>query len=64
MEARKLMKDRKLAKFLSVNNRNLPFEYYENKYLKQGYDKNSLYQKILQSSTKSNKLVNQTLGII
>ncbi|KGM92966.1 hypothetical protein G8V06_15030 [Clostridium botulinum D/C] len=63
-QARKLMKDRKLARHLDINNYNLSFEYYENKYLKQGYSDNSLYKKILDSSTRSNKLVNKSLGMI
>lgn len=45
MQARKLMKDRELAAYLNINNSNLPFEYYENKYLKQGYTGNLLYKK-------------------
>ncbi len=49
MQARKLMKDRELAAYLNINNSNLPFEYYENKYLKQGYTGNLLYRKILES---------------
>lgn len=64
IQARKLMRDRKLAKHLDINNYNLPFEYYENKYLKQGYNNNCLYKKILDSSTRSNKIVNKTLGLI
>lgn len=64
MQARKLMKDRKLAKYLDINNYNLPFEYYEKKYLKQGYSNNLLYEKILDASTRSNKLVNRRLGIM
>ncbi|KGM97851.1 hypothetical protein Z968_02320 [Clostridium novyi A str. 4552] len=63
-EARKLMKDRKLAKYLNINNCNLDFEYYENKYIKQGYSDNSLYEKILEASTRTNKLVNKSLGIM
>ncbi|KAJ53013.1 Rhs family protein [Clostridium tetanomorphum DSM 665] len=63
-EARKLMRDRKLAKHLDINNHNLPFEYYENKYLKQGYSNDSLYEKILDASTRSNKMVNKKLGIV
>ncbi|MBE6068474.1 MAG: hypothetical protein E7211_12400 [Clostridium lundense] len=63
MQARKLMKDRKLAEYLDVNNSNLPFEYYENKYFKQGYAGNLLYEKILDASTRSNKTVNKKLGI-
>lgn len=63
-QARKLMRDRKLAKHLDINNYNLPFEYYENKYLKQGYSEDSLYKKILDASTRSNKRVNESLGII
>lgn len=62
-QARKLMSDRNLAKHLDNNNYNLPFEYYENKYLKQGYSNNSLYEKILDASTRSNKMVNKKLGI-
>ncbi|MCD3204038.1 hypothetical protein [Clostridium botulinum] len=63
-QARKLMKDRKLAKYLDISNYNLSFEYYEDKYLKQGYKHDSLYKKILDSSTRSNKFVNKSLGII
>lgn len=63
-QARKLMRDRKLAKHLDINNHNLPFEYYENKYLKQGYRDDSLYEKILDASTRSNKMVNKSLGIV
>lgn len=63
MQARKLMKDRELAEYLDVNNSNLPFEYYESKYLKQGYDGKFLYEKILDASTRSNKTVNKNLGI-
>ncbi|WMJ81749.1 hypothetical protein RBU49_05765 [Clostridium sp. MB40-C1] len=63
-QARKLMRDRKLAKHLDINNYNLPFEYYENKYLKQGYRNNSLYEKILDASTRSNKTVNKIFGIL
>lgn len=62
-QARQLMKDRKLAKQLEVNNANLPFEYYINKYLNQGYTGDYLYDKILESSTRSNSLVNKELGI-
>ncbi|EDS77547.1 hypothetical protein [Clostridium massiliodielmoense] len=58
------MKDRKLAKYLNVNNCNLDFEYYENKYINQGYSDNSLYEKILEASTRTNKLVNKSLGIM
>ncbi len=58
------MKDRELAEYLDVNNSNLPFEYYENKYFQQGYTGNFLYKKILDSSTRSNILVNKKLGIM
>jgi len=64
MQARKLMKDRKLAEYLNVNNSNLPFEYYENKYSRQGYTGNLLYEKILEASNRTNKDVNKQLGII
>lgn len=63
-QARKLMEDRDLAEYLNINNSNLPFEYYENKYIKQGYTDNLLYEKILESSTKTNKKVNKQLGLI
>lgn len=63
MQARKLMKDRELAEYLDVNNSNLPFDYYEKKYLKQGYNGVFLYEKILDSSTKSNRIVNERLGL-
>ncbi|WP_039222419.1 hypothetical protein [Clostridium novyi] len=52
------------AQYLDINNYNLSFEYYENKYLKQGYKHDSLYEKILDSSTRSNKFVNKSLGIM
>ncbi len=54
-QARKLMADRMLAEKLSINNTNLPFEYYENKYLNQGYNDNELYEKIIAASTRTNK---------
>lgn len=57
------MRDRELAEYLDTNNSNLPFEYYEKKYLKQGYNGRVLYEKILDSSTRSNRLVNEQLGI-
>lgn len=63
MQARKLMKDRELAEYLNINNSNLPFEYYENKYFKKGYTGKFLYEKILDASTRSNKTVNKKLGI-
>lgn len=63
-QARKLMADRKLAEELNTNNSNLPFEYYENKYLNEGYNDNELYKKIIIMSTKTNRMVNQSLGII
>ncbi|HAK41506.1 MAG TPA: hypothetical protein DCM59_00665 [Clostridium sp.] len=63
-QARKLMADRKLAEELNTNNSNLPFEYYENKYLNEGYNDNELYKKIIIMSTKTNRIVNQSLGII
>lgn len=63
MQARKLMKDRTLARQLDVNNSNLPFEYYESKYLSQGYNDNILYGKIIESSTRTNKIVNKALGM-
>lgn len=63
MQARKLMKDRQLAEYLEVNNCNLPFEYYENKYSKQGYTGNLLYEKILEASNRTNKEVNRQLGL-
>ncbi len=62
-QARKLMADRMLAEKLSINNTNLPFEYYENKYLNQGYNDNELYEKIIAASTRTNKMVNVALGI-
>ncbi|WP_346869660.1 MULTISPECIES: hypothetical protein [unclassified Clostridium] len=62
-QARKLMADRMLAEKLSINNSNLPFEYYENKYLNQGYNDNELYEKIIAASTRTNKMVNVALGI-
>lgn len=62
-QARKLMADRMLAEKLSINNTNLPFEYYENKYLNQGYNDNELYEKIITASTRTNKMVNVALGI-
>ncbi len=62
-QARKLMADRMLAEKLSINNSNLPFEYYENKYLNQGYNDNELYEKIIAESTRTNKMVNVALGI-
>ncbi len=62
-QARKLMADRMLAEKLSINNTNLPFEYYENKYLNQGYNDNELYEKIIAASTRTNKRVNVALGI-
>ena len=64
MQARKLMTDRELAAYLDINNSNLPFEYYENKYLKQGYTGNLLYRKILEASNRTNKEVNKQLGIM
>lgn len=64
MQARRLMKDRELAKYLDNNNSNLPFEYYESKYSKQGYAGNLLYEKILESSSRTNKSVNKQLGLI
>ena len=63
-QARKLMADRKLAEELNTNNSNLPFEYYESKYLNEGYNDNELYKKIIIMSTKTNRIVNQSLGII
>jgi len=63
-QARKLMVDRKLAEELNTNNSNLPFEYYESKYLDEGYNDNELYKKIIVMSTKTNKIVNESLGII
>ncbi len=62
-QARKLMADRMLAEELNVNNSNRPFEYYENKYLNQGYNDNELYEKIIAASTRTNKMVNVALGI-
>lgn len=58
------MRDRELAEYLDNNNSNLPFDYYENKYLKQGYKGILLYEKILDSSTKSNRIVNERLGLV
>lgn len=58
------MRDRELAEYLDTNNSNLPFDYYENKYLKQGYKGILLYEKILDSSTKSNRIVNERLGLV
>lgn len=63
MQARKMMKDRKLAKHLNENNINMPFEYYETKYMKKGYNGKELYKKIIQSSTRANKEVNRVLGL-
>lgn len=63
MQARKLMRDRELAEYLDTNHCNLPFEYYEKKYLKQGYNGNLLYKKILEASNRTNKKVNKELGI-
>lgn len=63
-QARKLMVDRKLAEELNTNNSNLPFEYYESKYLDEGYNDNELYKKIIVMSTKTNRIVNESLGII
>lgn len=63
-QARKLMADRKLAEELNTNNSNLPFEYYESKYLDEGYNDNELYKKIIVMSTKTNRIVNESLGII
>lgn len=62
-QARKLMKDKELAKDLNSNNSNLPFEYYESKYLNQGYKDSSLYEQIIAASTKTNERVNQALGL-
>ncbi len=55
------MRDRELAAYLDINNSNLPFEYYENKYLKQGYTGNLLYRKILEASNRTNKEVNKKI---
>ncbi|GAA0124811.1 hypothetical protein [Clostridium senegalense] len=63
MQARKLMKDKELANHLNYNNTNKPFEYYESKYMKKGYDGDTLYQKIIDASTRSNKQVNKQLGL-
>lgn len=62
-QARKLMKDRALAKHLNVNNSNLPFEYYESKYLNQGYKDNSLYEKIIAASIRTNESINKAFGL-
>ncbi|GAA0075949.1 hypothetical protein UT300005_03270 [Clostridium sp. CTA-5] len=62
-EARKLMKDRELAENLNTNNSNKPFEYYETKYMEQGYSSTILYKKIIEASTRSNKFINKQFGL-
>lgn len=62
-EARLMMKNRELALELDMNKPNLPIEYYIDKYAKKGYDGDVLYEKILESSTRSNKAVNKRLGL-
>lgn len=57
------MADRKLAEELDNTNSNRPFEYYENKYSKEGYDNKELYAKIIVMSTRTNSMVNKSLGI-
>lgn len=63
MQARQLMKDRILANYLDLNHSNKPFEYYEKKYSQKGLSDKSLYKRILEASTRTNKDVNMKLGI-
>lgn len=62
-QARNLMADRRLAEELNINNSNLSFEHYENKYLNRGYNETELYEKIIIAATRTNRIVNKSLGM-
>ena len=61
--ARLLMKDRNAAKALDKNYPLKSFEYYEQKYMNQGYSGEALWQRIIQGSGTPNAAVNQRFGL-
>ncbi|MBR1374941.1 MAG: hypothetical protein IJ566_02525, partial [Cardiobacteriaceae bacterium] len=61
--ARELMADRVEAERLYREEPNRDWDYFADKYSKQGYSGDALYQKIIDSSQKSRKEVNEKLGI-
>jgi len=62
-KARSLMEDRQLAGKLMAEEPNMTWEQVLDKYRKQGFEGDNLYNKILESSQKSRKSVNQNLGL-
>ena len=62
-EGRLMMADRKAAEALEVTDPLRPFEYYIEKYTKEGYSGESLWQKIITGSAKPNSKVNAQFGI-
>ncbi len=62
-EARELMSDRTLAESLYKTDPNMTWEQIVNKYTNKGFSGDSLWQEIINASTRSRTKVNQSLGI-
>ncbi|MGG5507126.1 MULTISPECIES: RHS repeat-associated core domain-containing protein [unclassified Myroides] len=62
-QTRAMMADREAAKMLDKIYPIQPFSYYVNKYSKQGFSGEKLWEKIIQGSTTPNKNVNAKFGI-
>ena len=62
-EARNLMINRQQANLLDKTRPIQPFEYYVDKYSKQGYTGDALWEKIITGSAKPNAEVNKLFGI-
>lgn len=62
-QARELMKDQEKRKMLDAQYPLQEFDYYFNKYKIDGVSDNEIYRKIIDSSMRPNKKVNQKLGL-
>ena len=62
-EGRAMMTDRKLAKQLDQSNPTRSYEYYREKYSKQGYKGEALQKRIIEGGKKPNIEVNKKLGV-
>ena len=62
-EARDLMSDRSLAESLYKTDPNMTWEQVVGKYSQEGFSGDSLWQEIINASTRSRTSVNQSLGL-
>ena len=63
IEARELMADRELADHLNATKPNLTWEQVVSKYSERGLSGDALWHAIMESSTRSNPAVNESLGL-